>query len=167
MRNYQIHVFVLAALCSLARPVNAQTIAPEFKADIERLMDITGASSLGEQAANIASMSVLDALKARSDVPERVFVIVKEVLSAEFAKAFNGPGGLRPKQVALYAKYFSHDDVRGLLAFYQTELGKKTIKVMPTLLQESAAIGQEWMSANMPSMLKVLEERLRAEGFAP
>src|SRR5262245_14565270 len=100
MRNYLIRAFVCAALLSVGRPANAQTIAPEFQADIERLMDVVGASSLGEQLANLASSSVLQGLKQRGDVPERVFVIVQEVLSAEFAKAFSGPDGMRPKQVA-------------------------------------------------------------------
>jgi len=27
--------------------------------------------------------------------------------------------------VAIYAKYYTYEDVRGLLAFYSTDLGKK------------------------------------------
>jgi uncharacterized protein len=167
MRQYLIGVFTLMALLSSQRLACSQTIAPEFKADIERLMEISGAASLGEQMANLASSSVLEAMKAQSDVPDRVFVIVREVLRQEFAKAFTDPDGIRAKQVELYAKYFTHEEVRGLLAFYQTDVGKKAIKVLPALVQEGAAIGQEWATANMPRMLMLLETRLRAEGFIP
>ncbi|NRB08638.1 MAG: DUF2059 domain-containing protein [Richelia sp.] len=38
---------------------------------------------------------------------------------------------------ALYSKDFTNEEIKGLIAFYETPLGRKTISVMPKLLQES------------------------------
>jgi hypothetical protein len=54
-----------------------------------------------------------------------------------------------------------------VLAFYQTNLGKKTIAAMPSIAREGAAIGQEWAEANMPRVLEVLETRLKSEDLLP
>jgi uncharacterized protein len=161
----QILAFAMLACSGMA---SAQTIDPAFKADIERLLDATGASALGAQMASLTSSAMLDGMrKAQPNLPERLFTIVQEVLSEEFTKGFSASDGMLPKYVAIYAKYFTHDEVRGLLAFYQTDLGKKTIKTLPTLAQEGAAIGQQWGEVNMPRILEVLQARLKAEKLIP
>src|SRR5262245_33697472 len=162
-----IQILVCAmALC--AGRAEAQTIDPAFKADIERLMELTGASKLGAQMASLASSAMLDGMrKAQPDLPERLFTVLQEVLADEFTKGFTSPDGMLPEYVALYARHFTHDEVRGLLAFYATDLGKKTIKTLPTLAQEGATIGQQWADANMPRILGVLQARLKAEKLIP
>ena len=70
-------------------------------------------------------------------------------MTTEFAQAFNG-SEIRGQQIALYAKDFTQEDVKGLLAFYETDLGKKTIAAMPSLTREGAAMGEQWAKANMP-----------------
>ena len=54
-----------------------------------------------------------------------------------------------------------------MLAFYQTDLGKKTIAAMPSIIREGAAVGEQWAEANMPRVLEVLETRLKSEGLLP
>jgi hypothetical protein len=95
-----------------------------------------------------------------------VIEIVREVLNTEFEQAFNG-GEIKDRQIALYAKYFTHDDVKGMLAFYQTDLGKKAIAAMPSLTREGAAIGEQWARTNMSRVLEVVETRLKSEGLLP
>lgn len=60
---------------------------------------------------------------------------------------------MRDQQIALYARHFSHDDIKGLLAFYQSDVGKKAIEVMPTLSREGAAIGERWARTNMSRIM--------------
>jgi uncharacterized protein len=98
-------------------------------------------------------------------MPERALLVAKEVLDTELAKAFAGPDSMISVMVPIYAKYFTHEEVKGLLSFYGTDLGKKAIAVMPKLFQEGAGAGQQWMAQNMARINMVLESRLRAEGF--
>ena len=98
-------------------------------------------------------------------VPDRALELAKQVLDAEFAKTFVGPDSLTQQIVAIYAKYCTHEDVLGRLAFYSTDLGRKVIRFLPVLLQEGAAAGQQWAEKQMPQIAAALESRLRAEGF--
>jgi uncharacterized protein len=170
-------VCLAIVLGSIGQPVAAQSLGqiargapamdPALKADIERLMDVTGASGNAIQMADSISDAFLNGFKqTQTVVPPRMIEVVREVLNAECAKAFTGPE-MREQQVALYARHFTHEDVRALLAFYQTDIGKKAIAVMPTLAREGAEIGQEWGRSNMPRILRVLQTRLNEEGFVP
>jgi hypothetical protein len=157
---------VVLALLSPPAAAGAQSVDPAFKADIEKLLVVTGSAQMGKQAATLISGQILEALKkARPDIPPRVVEVAQEVLDSEFAKAFDGPDNLTARMIPIYAKHFTPEDVRGLLAFYNSELGKKSVTVMPVVFREAAAVGQQWAQEHMPAISSVLEARLRAEGF--
>jgi uncharacterized protein len=159
-------VVVLAAHLFARQPADAQTIAPELRADIDTLMQLTNASALTTQMVNLVTSQMLDQLKSsRPGIPERAIAIARQVLGEELTRALAGPDSLVPRIVAIYANRFTHDDVKGLLNFYRSDLGKKLIAEMPMLLQEGAAAGQEWMAVNIGRIATVLETRLKAEGF--
>lgn len=67
----------------------------------------------------------------------------------------------------LYAKYFSAQEIRDLLAFYRTDTGRKTLTVMPALLGD---VMQRTMS-RMPAMMGRIKESftriLQQKGVAP
>src|SRR5262245_60578425 len=127
-------VVTLLALLTFAPSITAQTIDVGFRRDIGKLLDATGAGALGTQMATTMSNQVIDSMsKAQPNIPERVIVIVKEVLSTEFTRAFTAPDGLLSNIVDIYARHFTHDEVLGLLKFYETPLGRKTIAVLPAV----------------------------------
>jgi len=43
----------------------------------------------------------------------------------------------------LYNKYFTGDEIKGLIQFYASPLGQKALQVLPTVMQESATRGFE------------------------
>jgi uncharacterized protein len=151
-----------AAAARKAPPVEAA-----LRTDIEKLMVITGSAEIGMQIASTVTNAFLDSFKqTQKDVPPRAIEVIREVINGEFSKGFNGPE-IKDRQIALYAKYFTHADVKGLIAFYESDLGRKTIANMPDLMREGAAIGEDWAKSTMPRMLQVLEARLKSEGLIP
>jgi uncharacterized protein len=44
----------------------------------------------------------------------------------------------------IYDRHFTADELRQLLAFYDTPLGRKLLAAQPTIAQESLQAGQEW-----------------------
>lgn len=173
-------VMAVVVFVSMGGPAAGQTLAqaaastskgPEidsaFRSDIERLIDITGSSAAGTQMAAAISDAVLNRYReTQPSVPPRLIEVVREVLNTEFADAFNGPE-IKDRRIALYARYFTHEDVKGLLAFYQSAIGKKAMATMPTLIREGAALGEEWARANLPRMIQTLQTRLKSEGLLP
>src|SRR5215204_831833 len=68
---------------------------------------------------------------------------------------------------AVYAKYFSAEELRSLSAFYRTPVGVKALTVMPKVMGESMQI----MVARMPDMEKELTASIEAvmhkNGYQP
>jgi hypothetical protein len=174
------YAMTACALLTIGQPAVAQTLGqaaaaarkatpvdPAVRADIEKLMRITGQAQTSAQLATMFSNAFLNGFKQTQEVvPPRMIEIVREVVNAELVKAVD-ESDMKDKQIALYARYFTHAEVKGLITFYESDLGRKTIENMPHLLREGAAIGEEWAKRAMPNIMKVLEARLKAEGFAP
>jgi TonB family protein len=140
-------------------------IEPELRAEIEMLMEETGAVLLGTQTADFMSAQFIDQLRKQAPISDRAIEVIKEVLAAEFVKAFQGANGLNAKLVVTYAKHFTRDDIRDLRAFYRSAIGKKAIAVMPTIIEESIAAAAAWARANDERITSVLLTRLKAEGL--
>ena len=156
----------MSLVATAARSAQAQTGDAQFRSDVERLLQVTGAAALGAQVANIMSEQMFQGLKqVQPEIPDRVLTLLREVLAEEFAGMFSGPSSIQPAVVDLYIKHFTHDDVRMLLDFYGSPVGRKAIQVLPVLTRESAAVGQKWAEAHMPRIMGIAEQRLRAEGF--
>ena len=61
--------------------------------------------------------------------------------------------------VRAYDKYFTEADVNGLIQFYSTPVGQKTITVMPKLMVELQGEGMKWgQDLGRQSMVEVMNE---------
>ena len=164
-RTLVVVAIALTSLVAPAAPARAQAIEESFRTDVEELLRMTGAAQLGAQFVNVMYGQILEDLKrSQPNAPVRMLELIRQVLEEEFTKAFAGPD-FTSRTVAIYAKHFTQADVRGLLIFYRSDVGQKVIKVMPTVLQESMALGQQWGQEIMPGVMSTLEQRLRSEGF--
>ena len=167
-RSLRVLLLMVASVLAQAMPARGQTLDAAFQSDIEALLDATGSAQMRQQVMILMNGQLLGALKkARPDVPDRVVEIAKEVLNSEFAMAWEGPDGLKAQMVSIYAKHFTSEDVRGLLAFYRSDIGKKMVGLTPVLFQETMAASQQWAGRRMPSVSAALQARLKAEGLSP
>jgi hypothetical protein len=75
----------------------------------------------------------------------------------------------------VYDKYLSDEEIKGLIVFYQTPLGKKTLEVMPKVMAESQDEGRKWgeqlgrqamqdVLAEHPDLARQLDEAQKATG---
>jgi hypothetical protein len=59
----------------------------------------------------------------------------------------------------LYDKFFTEDELRGLISFYRSPVGQKSIEVMPELMRESMQKASEMILPKIePIITQVLEE---------
>jgi hypothetical protein len=69
------------------------------------------------------------------------------------------PASLLEITVPIYAKYFSRDEIDGLIQFYQTPLGQKAISVLPQVMGEAQLAGKKLGEKfGRESMMEVLQE---------
>jgi hypothetical protein len=127
----------------LASPALAQDTAAktEKAANIERLLKLMGAdklqSGLLDQMLEILT-PMFSANGQGDEATRKMLSRFSDIMTEEFHKA--DFSGIAP---ALYDKYFSNDEIKGLIAFYESPLGQKTIQVLPSLMSESVSRGQK------------------------
>ncbi|MGH8353335.1 MAG: DUF2059 domain-containing protein [Pseudomonas sp.] len=65
---------------------------------------------------------------------------------------------LKPEMVKLYTDNFSESELKDLIAFYQSPLGKKVLEKMPTLTAQSAQMTQAKLETAVPEVNKLLAD---------
>ena len=166
MTRTRVSVIALLTLM-LARPLAAQQpLDPALIKEVQRLLELTGELKMGQQVAQMAAAQTLEAFKARGGgIPPRVGELVNEIMQAEVKAAFDPGGWLAVRIAEIYARYFTVDEIRGLIAFYESPLGRKITLTLPNVAQDSMKAAMDWAEKELPAMQKRFEERLRAEGI--
>lgn len=142
---------------------DSSKVDPAKAADIVRLMELTGMKSLITQlmVSLEASMKpvIMNSLPPgdyRDELVERFFV------------RFQGksdPQQLLDLAVPVYDRYYTQDEIRSLIDFYQTPLGQKTISLLPKLTSEMQGVGKQWgQRLGGEAMTEVLAENPKLAG---
>ena len=97
--------------------------------DIVKLLRVSGADKMSSQ--------IFDAMIAQFKplAPNANWAEIKRKANLD---------GLLYECVPVYDKYYTHDDIKQLIKFYESPLGKKLVETSPLVMNESMAIGQKW-----------------------
>jgi hypothetical protein len=100
--------------------------------DILKLLKITGTDKLAEQ--------VMTAM-----IPQFKQIVpgIPDAFWDRFIKKIN-LDDLLFACVPAYSKYYTQNEIKQLIQFYESPLGKKVVEVTPLLTQETMVIGQKW-----------------------
>ena len=137
-------------------------LSAEKRADIEKLLKVTGALTVGKQMSEAFIGQFTGALQvSRPDLPPELYDAIREEVNSVLQDSLPEFTELL---VPVYHRHFSGDEIKQMIRFYQTDLGQKTIRVMPSLVQESMSIGQQWGQALVPKVERRVLQRFKAEG---
>ena len=132
MRPIGVLLFVFFAVFALSQPLHAQS----QEDDIRHLLEITGSAELGLQIADQIISIYADqfpTVDAAVWSELRALIQIADVVDAT---------------VDIYRRHLSHDEILLLIAFYETDIGQKLVRVLPVMTQESMEVGQrlgaEW-----------------------
>jgi hypothetical protein len=114
-------------------------VDPSKEADIRQLMDVTGAKDLGQQllTAGIAQFRA-SITESQPDNPRANQFA--DAFALRFEKHFD-THSLTETVIPIYDKRLSREDLRELLAYYQSPFGQRMLKVLPEVARESQAAG--------------------------
>jgi uncharacterized protein len=150
----------LSSLVISGQLASAQTVDDAFRSNIEELIEVSGTQRISAQVVAILTRQMLDGLKkSQPNLPEQAIDFAVQVMNEELTKGFLTPE-LMSRMVPLFAKHFTPDEVRGLIAFYRSDLGRKYVGSMPTLMQETSAATQQYTKEVMPNILEAVKRRL-------
>lgn len=132
-------------------------IDPAKEADIRRLLDVTGTKALVKQLMDGMEKN-LKPMMINSLPPGDYRNQLVDLFFEKFESKAD-PQQLLDMAVPGYDKYLSDEEIKGLIAFYQTPLGQKALEVMPKLSAELQTQGAKWgQELGRQSMLEVLSE---------
>lgn len=113
-------------------PTTQGEIDPGKVADINKLMEIAGTKQLLKQ------------MVARILTPYKKYY---PELGDHVWDEFTSDDSLRAQMdrtVSVYDKYFTHQEIKDLIAFYNSPVGQKYTRVMPAVAADLMTLGQEW-----------------------
>lgn len=143
---------------TVAPPVPSASTAPSIAAagdkeqavkrvEIRRLIELTGAAKV---SVDVMRQMIAPIRAGFPNVPEQFW--------DDFLKQVNADD-LIDLVVPIYDKYYSLQDIHDLIAFYQSPVGQKTIKVLPQLSAETISAGQEWGRGLADRIMQKLREK--------
>lgn len=151
-----------SAAVAQAAPVAAKTVQPnatqpdailpdaEKEKEIRQLIALSGGDKIGTQMMD----QMIPAM--RKMLPQ---------VPAEFWQEFRRKAKvsqLVDRLLPIYDKYYSREDVKGLIQFYQTPLGQKVIAVAPAVSKESYAVGSAWGEQMAREVIEEYQAREKA-----
>ena len=148
--------FILITLV-LTLPALGQSTATdgEKTENIQHLMKIMGMEKLQQTMLD----QLLVAMKPMLQVPagdEHARMMAErfsELMSEEFKKL-----NFMSINIDLYNQYFTNDEIKGLIQFYESPVGRKAIQVLPAITQEGMKRGMELGGTVAPKALARLVE---------
>jgi len=136
---------------------NQTKIDPAKEADIRKLLELVGTKALVSQTIDSMSKSIKPLL-TNSLPPGDYREKLVDLFFAKFTSKTDVQH-LLDLAVPVYDRNFSHQEIRGLLEFYQTPLGQKAITALPKVTVEMQEQGRKWgEDVGKQCMVEVLSE---------
>jgi hypothetical protein len=70
---------------------------------------------------------------------------------------------MKDQYISIYTSVFTEDELKDLLRFYRSRLGRKFTEKMPAVMEASIKISQAQMERIMPEMQKLIKEAVEEE----
>jgi hypothetical protein len=152
-RAARLGVLGLAAALLLlgTAPVGANHADAEKDKLVRELIAITGADRIGAQ---IMEALIQQFRQVYTDVPAAYWQDLRSPLQE---------AELREQIVPVYADRFSASELKDILTFYRSPLGKKLVAELPEITRRSLAVGQEWGKQQTGKLMA----KLKADGYKP
>ncbi len=165
-----------------AQALGQQTITPQKRALIKELLVVTDAVKLAESTSQtmMAQMEqdfprIMEMLLTQQAADNQLTDTQRKALLEDSGKsslrmlkrfqekaltAINFGELLETVSMELYDKYFTEDELKDMIAFYRTPTGKKTVQVMPKLVNDTMQKSTELV---LPRIMSVLDELIKEE----
>ena len=123
-----------------------EAIDPKLEADIREMLKLSGQGEIGVQ---VIQQMVASFKTALPSVPKKFWdEFVKEVDAGEIIEMV----------VPIYAKHFTREDIKAMVEFYKSPVGRKMIAKQPQITMESMKVGEAWGQGISERLMKRLEE---------
>jgi hypothetical protein len=165
MRRGLLHsLLLIGALLFAAPQAYAQAAVNEAAlAEARKMMAVIKAEAMVQQMASQMMGLMADALgKANPGKEAEIRAAVTDLILPEFSAAMPE---MLDDMARLYTLHFTAEELRAVIAFYETPVGRKTIEKMPVLMQQAMIMGQAASQRIVQRIIEKNGDALRARGI--
>ena len=152
------------------KPINPAKINPAKIKDIKALLHLIRLEEVVMLAAENTLERFFPILKKATAqnnqvISETVFAILKSSTLSMVKRQISAKDGLMDRVVPLYNKHYTHNEIKTLIRFYETPLGKKVTALRPQIAKEGMVVAEEWINFLEPLLVQALARSLEKEGY--
>lgn len=147
---------------------HAEPIDGAKKQLIDELLVQTGQSArdTGKLFSSAFIEQMTAALKiAKPDISPKAFDILEQEVKSVIDETLQDSNFIAEIMYPIYGSRFSEEELRGLIAFYETPLGKKLLRDQPAITQEAMLAGQEFGKSLGPKIQARVLAKFKSEGI--
>lgn len=103
--------------------------------------------------------------KTTPNIDPKAFYIARKEITKIVEKDMFANGAFEEILYPIYAKQFSNEDIKNLIEFYNTDLGRKIILATPAITRESMIEGNNLSNSLSPQIMQQINTALAADGI--
>ena len=149
--NFSRVIVLITALC-----VSSMSLADAAsEKEAEKLLNMVGTQEVMEQSMSQMLDIQLQQNPALAPYKGVMMEFLNENMSYE---------SLKPELIKMYSEEFTSSELREINAFYSTDVGKKSIEKMPTLMMQGGQLGATRVQENigdLQAMIQTESERIQ------
>jgi hypothetical protein len=121
-----------------------------YKSTLSKMMEASGSQNAYKA---VIKQSIIMFKQQKSEIPAEFWTEFEQNLTKS---SFDH---LLDMIFPIYQKYMSEQDLKDLIAFYQSPIGKKLAEKTPFIAADSMQAGQEWGKKLAEDILKKIQEK--------
>ena len=140
--GYCGRLVAVVVLIAVLQTHDAAAMDVEKRANIEALLKDTGMLANMNRVIDLLIPQIIGGLKKQNrEIPDAVWDQFTGICAEEMKRSLPE---LEEPIIAIYDANFSADEIKQLVAFYQSPVGRKIVIQLPQLMQQSVSMGQSW-----------------------
>jgi len=158
---------LLTALCTLTLAATGHAASPSQTALAEELMSLMKVKETMEKSFEAVKQMVPRQIQQMGVAPEGLekkkaaMELTMDIISQEMSWE-----KIKDEMAAVYAEVLTAEELKGLIAFYGSPIGRRFTEKQPELMARSMQITQKRMMVVMPMIKKRIEE-MKAQRSEP
>jgi len=154
-------IICAVALLVFVRPVQAQRASPETMPAAKDLIQAMRAADQLKVLMPMLMQQLKPAIvQGRPEVERDYEALLPQMLTLTDERMIEFTAGM----AAIYANYFTVEEIRQLSEFYRRPVGQKMLQVLPKIAQDGMALGQKLGQAMALDARNRMIEELRRKG---
>ena len=144
--------------------VQAEQIDPVRLETARKLLKVTGADKLAEQMLHAMVPQIAGFLiRAKPEKKDEIVKILRQAIKDQTKPEVMNR--LREQLARIYAQEFTTEEMKKIIAFFETPVGKKFVQKMPVIMARSQRAGMIWSREVGGKIIAQTRKQAKAQGI--